>query len=493
MRILFHRDESLPSMSYACASRLAVTMRDVELFEKRDAEFPGKASVIWEEITALDGSSCKAKTAEGTVSSGRGDGSMCVDLGIGSPSVAIEGGIDSHRTTTIGLWHLSYLPASVSSPIPSVGQWVAQHQLTTLSAQLVAKLEVLQFPADSTCVSKPVPDQLSTYYVDQVPLVGFGSIIEYGMMFLARSAYMGTQLVFGSSSSLVWSSSSACGRERSLACYFNVTGCCGVPTTNGRPVKLSRRRNPLNMGLPGFNQHGSAWVSGQLANFFFSRMTPQTRAQVDARRRGVFPRGSNLSTIGIHIRGGDSCAARRFCPSNLTASYFAQAAAIREQYGVNRLLVATDNKEAAALCDDGVLGFDCSHIAIDRSKFESTAFIETRVGKAQDGPLAGSAVALDAITDIDMLADCDFLVLVLRSAVSRLALSLALARKGRLPPFVSMQSPWSLTHHKAHMKRSHFTPGERGNGRGRAVGWSRRFREKPSRLGISSRGRHERG
>lgn len=147
---------------------------------------------------------------------------------------------------------------------------------------------------------------------------------------------------------------------------------------------------------------------------------------------GVLPRGSP-PTIGIHIRGGDSCYAMRYCPSNLTQAYFmqesapaalflaallddvsllhhdlpvssheisvsipiprrinsvsvpfscarpalcrvstcAQAANMRERYGVNRIFLATDNKEAARLCEARVLGFECTHISIDRSKFES--------------------------------------------------------------------------------------------------------------------------
>jgi hypothetical protein len=41
-----------------------------------------------------------------------------------------------------------------------------------------------------------------------------------------------------------------------------------------------RRRNPLNIGLDGFNAYGSAWVSAQLAHFFFSRMTERASTEV---------------------------------------------------------------------------------------------------------------------------------------------------------------------------------------------------------------------
>ena len=74
------------------------------------------------------------------------------------------------------------------------------------------------------------------------------------------------------------------------------------------------------------------------------------------------------------------------------------------------------------------------------------------------GELAGSTVALDTLADIDMLADCDALVLVLRSAVSRLAHHLAIARKGRPVPLISLQYPTSAA---AWKKRG---PGVRGRG-----------------------------
>ena len=75
-------------------------------------------------------------------------------------------------------------------------------------------------------------------------------------------------------------------------------------------------------------------------------------------------------------------------------------------------------------------------------RFNAHASIERRVVRHSSGPLSGSAVALDALADLEMLAACEAHVLVLRSAVSRLALALSVARKGRHPPFISLQWPW---------------------------------------------------
>jgi hypothetical protein len=53
----------------------------------------------------------------------------------------------------------------------------------------------------------------------------------------------------------------------------------GRPTPPS-PAVAPRRRNPLNIGLDGFNRYGSAWVSAQLTDFFFARLTQRARAEV---------------------------------------------------------------------------------------------------------------------------------------------------------------------------------------------------------------------
>ena len=51
-----------------------------------------------------------------------------------------------------------------------------------------------------------------------------------------------------------------------------------------------------------------------------------TRREIESRRAAALPPAWHRSgglTIGMHIRGGDSCHMRRYCPSNLTSTYFA--------------------------------------------------------------------------------------------------------------------------------------------------------------------------
>ncbi len=408
-------------MSARCPT-LPIAPEALAKFEAADARFPGKGFAP-REVRALDGSGCGAITVDGVTTGATG---RCVDLGIAT----------SDKDTASSEHMLSVLPAR---PVPY------QPALTALATKLQARLHAGQFAASYGFAG--APSWRAIYYVNTVPHVGFGSVIEYVMLFLARSTHLGSQLVLGKSSSTAWTSAWACKGERSLNCYFNLSSCCAVLQMDGRPLELPRRRNPLSIGLPGFNGFGSAWVSGQLAHFYFSRMNPTTRARVDARRAPLLARGaSHPPTIGMHIRGGDSCHAHRYCPSNLTSTYFAQAAILRERYGVNRILLATDSAAAAALCAAGVMRFECRTMQLQRAKFDSATFIENRIGREGDdeaAELSGATVALDVLADIDMLADCDFHVLLFRSAVSRLAYSLSMARKGRPTPLVSMQWPWS--------------------------------------------------
>ena len=223
----------------------------------------------------------------------------------------------------------------------------------------------------------------------------------------------------------------------------------------------SSRALTLGGSLAEHNEYGTLWVSGQLVHWLFEQMRPGTRAQLDARRADVFPRavesagytgtaggpaagGARALTIGMHVRRGDSCAlGSRFCPRNKTAAYFEMAARLRAQYpAMQRLVVATDDAEAAALCASRVLGFECLTRAMDRTRFQSQTSIERRVVKHAHGLLSGATVTLDALADLEMLADCDAHVLVFRSALSRLAYALSTARKGRFTPLISVQWPW---------------------------------------------------
>ena len=296
----------------------AITRTDLAKFEAADRLFPGKASIRAEDVRALDGALCTPKTQDGLLSAG---GTDCHDLGESvttpprvDPGHAISGW-KLDPVDTPPLWQLSWLP-SATTPRAAAAP-------AALAAELHAALERSQFVASpSGCRRDAGEPWRARYYVHTVPLVGFASVLEYLGMFLLRATHMRSQLLLGPRSSAGWTSAWFCAEERSLRCYFNLTSCCAVTTLDGRPLELPRRRNPINVGLPGYNTYGSMWISAQLAGFLFGRLTQRTRQALAQRREALMlraspphapraARGRHVPTIGMHIRGGDSCHARR--------------------------------------------------------------------------------------------------------------------------------------------------------------------------------------
>ena len=238
--------------------------------------------------------------------------------------------------------------------------------MARLRDALREKIQAQQFVSSANgCTSAT-----DVYYIHELPLIGFGSAIEYSMMFMARALTLGKQLVFGMPlrpgpsalscrraifqmsiyecvrhfvgypssrplpilrlfissfssgphSSLAWTSGYFCGRHaRSLSCYFNLTSCRsvlflrdaplpapfhGVPF---QPAVMPRRRNPLNIGLSGFDSYGSFWVSAQLAHFFFQHMSEHTSAEVS---RGLNHRA--LEFCVKKLKPADACCSSYF-------------------------------------------------------------------------------------------------------------------------------------------------------------------------------------
>jgi hypothetical protein len=68
--------------------------------------------------------------------------------------------------------------------------------------------------------------------------------------------------------------------------------------------------------------------------------------------------------------------------------------------------------------------------------------IEYRKGLWDGSSDAGHGIMTSTLRDLLLLADADYLVSHQLSNLSRLALELSAARKGRVPPFISMDGAW---------------------------------------------------
>lgn len=279
--------------------QLALQCRLATLPATEPPEAPvGTASVVLGPLDDAGAQRCALLRAPSTAGLAM-NGSGCVDLGVGRAD-------DRWRS-------LAFLP-----PPSSVHRAVGP-RASASAADAQRTLERLQFAAGS-CSGHEVSA------VGSLPIIGFGQTLEYLLLYLATSARRRTQLVLGRSSSSEWSSGWLCGDERSMRCYSNLSSCCGdrsfdEPRSRSRPPsvfrKTSRRAGGTHRAIsfPEHERLGTMWGSGQLAHFYFSRLWPPVRAEIDRRRAGVLPRspGARLQAIGMHIRRGDSCSLGSRC------------------------------------------------------------------------------------------------------------------------------------------------------------------------------------
>lgn len=403
--------------------------------------FPGGDSLSAQSILPFGSETCTAKTVSGLAEG-------CSDMGVAWLRPLGYGG---HQQPVPG-GSFEHLPAVQTLARPPPARALAR------AAELRASLRQLNHPPGAGCAggaSGGAPVNASRlHYVGEFPLIGFGAAVENLLVNLVEAHHFSRQLVVGPASAPEWAPAAFCGSQRSLACYFAFSSCCVSPRPGSRgppdtlpPHEVKRRRSGAGrfvpggakqLGSPGWNEYGSIFVYAQAAAHVFSSLSPRARQAVDARRAAA--RGTDRSrTIGMHIRKGDSCSLlSRFCPADL-APYWAAAARLRDVYGATRIHLVTDDAAAAAACAASPLGFACSARQMDRRRFDARSSIELRAG---GGDIAGGDAALDVITDLEELSECGCFVLVLRSAVSRLAYALALAKQGRHAPIISMQWAW---------------------------------------------------
>ena len=230
----------------------AFTRENLARFEAADAQFHPKSYALADIRSSLDGSACSPVTLDGVA---RGAQGVCTDLGIPSSSAKLlAAGGDSP---------FELLPEAHDDR-SRAPEW------QVLATRLQKQLADQQFDGVvDGCGLAGAPAWRSMYYVHKVPLIGFASTLEYAVLYLVRAAHLRSQLVFGRESARGWTSAWFCAEERTLSCYFNTSSCCGRLThaAGGVPIELSRRRNPVSIGLPGFNHFGSAFVSAQMAHF----------------------------------------------------------------------------------------------------------------------------------------------------------------------------------------------------------------------------------
>ena len=163
----------------------------LERFRVADGALLAKREILAEHVQALDGTACPAKTQDGVVRSH--DGS-CADLG--EPAKGVPAFDESHGATP-----LYFLPPRTVLRQPGHPS-VEEH-----GRRLRSAITALQFPASSISGQSSSACSDQVFYMHELPQVGFGSVIEYAIMFMGRGLSLGAQLRLGPASSRAWTSS----------------------------------------------------------------------------------------------------------------------------------------------------------------------------------------------------------------------------------------------------------------------------------------------
>ena len=202
-----------------------------------------------------------------------------------------------------------------------------------------------------------------------------------------------------------------------------------------------------------FGHRGKFWLIAQQMSYVF-RLSAKFAARVEALKATI---GYAHPIIGMQVRHGDTCRVREVCWP--LAAFMEQARRMKAKYGVKTIFLATDSEKVAAEAKSKYGGeFTIVQQEMDRSKFDldtrSEALKHLHPGW-DTGPgnfdtihaagLSNSNADVETIlTDVELLAQADYLISAFSTNVARLAYELMVARRGCAPPFVSLDIPWCV-------------------------------------------------
>ena len=176
------------SMSAICPTPPTTLLQSTLAFRQADLDHLAKREIDPARVRSLDGSRCAARSADGV---GIDHTGKCIDLGEAYTEwPALD---KSHGHTPI-----KFLPPQ-NIALATGRSGGGKHAVLTLA------VNELQLASCRTGGDKPI------FYMHDLPQVGFGSVIEYAMMFLGRGLAIGAPLRLGPESSRAWTSQWFCG------------------------------------------------------------------------------------------------------------------------------------------------------------------------------------------------------------------------------------------------------------------------------------------
>uniref|UniRef100_A0A061RIG9 Alpha-( )-fucosyltransferase n=2 Tax=Tetraselmis sp. GSL018 TaxID=582737 RepID=A0A061RIG9_9CHLO len=159
--------------------------------------------------------------------------------------------------------------------------------------------------------------------------------------------------------------------------------------------------------------------------------------------------GLSKRSIGVHVRRGDSCFLARAGYCKTFRDYIPAIETAAWRYNISRVFIATDSPSVITeLEQNPVDGLEFVHLPMNRGSFDVQKpsqgsgwkmSVEKRV---QRGELSGHSVVLSAVRDILLLAESDVLIGTGSASFFKLALLLSAAGKKRMPPYISLDSPY---------------------------------------------------
>ena len=136
--------------------------------------------------------------------------------------------------------------------------------------------------------------------------------------------------------------------------------------------------------------------------------------------------------MGVHVRHGDSChttSRAGYCKG--LQAYIPTLRLLAKRYNTSRVFLATDSQDIVSQSKKYAKEFEFVHISYNRGALKSSNQIEYRKNLWDGSSNAGHDIMMSTLKDLMLLMDSDVLVTHQLSNLSRLALELSAAKKGR--------------------------------------------------------------
>ncbi|KAK3240721.1 hypothetical protein CYMTET_49458 [Cymbomonas tetramitiformis] len=206
----------------------------------------------------------------------------------------------------------------------------------------------------------------------------------------------------------------------------------------GRPVEVVRnpRRNK-HLSMPeGFEELSEFWYQSLLLEYLW-RPTTSLAALVAAEKEKL---AWEHPIMAMQVRHGDACEdtrQQRRCHN--FEEYLVEARLMKAKYGVRNVYLATDDEAVQRAAEQNTEFNFKFRLSESRKFYGSNTFIESRIFNGQGDP---GLLGLDIAIDITLMQDCDFFIGTFSSNLGRMAVMLMSARKGFIPPYISLDYAW---------------------------------------------------